>query len=851
MSRVRDAFGSVAILVAAGSMAPLFALDPQRSPDQYASRVWGKRDGLLGSWVYAILPSRPGYLWLGTGDGLLRFDGVRFTAYDRQTSPGLPADNVLALHEGRDGRLWVGTLRGLAVGDARGSRPFERVEGVGSTAVESIAEDSDGTVWAMTEEAVWHLEGNRVTRLGPEQGLPGEGYRAVCSDPTGGLWLATNKGLARIEGLRATETYGVRDGLASNEVMSVLVDAEGTLWVGTGQGLARRAKGGAFEQVEAVGARIVRALLEDRDGGLWAGTRDGLLRASGGPRDLIGRGAGLADEHISALAQDLGGNLWVGTEAGGLARLRDGRARVYGKAQGLTHEVIWSVLEGLDGSVWIATDGGGLDRLRGDRASLATTEEGFANESVYALFEDHAGTLWFSTGAHGLCRLAGGHANCITKPFSDDLVRCLLEDKQGQLWAGTSAGLVRINGTVAEPMATEDAHGPTVTSLAEGPSGMLWVGTKSGLWQVEHGTLRRVVISGKPHSDPVGALHVDVDGTLWLGTVDAGLQRLRDGHLASVTSRHGLPSDSVLSVLDDGAGRMWLSTGQGIVALARSDVEAAANGSAARIKAVVITEAEGLRDRECSGGVQPSAWMGRDGRLWYPTIGGVAVVDPRHARMNAKPLSILIEEIVADGRRLNPDGDLALAAGTRHLEIRYSAPSFAAPERLRFEHRLEGLDPAFVAASSDRVAHYTTLGPGQYRFKVRAANEDGVWSEEEAPLSFTVRPYVWQTLWFYALSGGLLVVAAATAFNLRVRGLRLHEQELQRRVAEEVAKVEVLSGLLPICAWCKKVRDDAGYWAQIEMYISARSKVAFTHGICPECASTLRSGLVSKGAPEK
>jgi streptogramin lyase len=673
--------------------------------------------------------------------------------------------------------------------------------------------------------------------------LPGDRYYALASDPAGGLWLATNKGVSRIDGTRAMETYGMRDGLTSDDAMSVLVDRDGNLWVGSGQGLARRAKGGStFQRVQAAGRRLVKAILQDHDGSVWAGTRDGLLRVAGGQADLIGRGAGLADEHVSALAEDAEGSLWVGTEAGGLARLRDGRAIVYAKAQGLTHEVVWSVMEGRDGSIWIATDGGGLDRLRGERASLATAEEGFAKENVYALFEDHAGTVWFSTGAHGLCRLVGGRADCIDKPFGDELVRCLLEDKKGQLWAGTSAGLVRIDGRAVYPVATEDGRRVTITSLAEGQEGTLWVGTKSGLCRLENGVVHRVSMGGQPHTDPVTALRAGADGTLWLGTTDAGLQRLRGGRLASVTSRQGLPDDSVLSVLEDGEDRLWLSTGQGIFAIARQELEAAADGRMAQVHATAITEAEGLRDRECSGGVQPAAWKGRDGRLWYPTIDGVAVVDARKARMNTKPPRILIEDVVADGQHLGSGDHLELPAGTRHLEIQYSAPSFLAPERIRFEHKLEGLDSTFVAAGTDRVAHYTALGPGGYRFRVRVANEDGVWSEREGPLGFAVRPHIWQTLWFYALSACALAAAIGASLHLRVRSLRLHENDLQRRVAEEVARVEVLSGLLPICAWCKKVRDDAGYWAQIESYISARSKVEFTHGICPQCAASLRKG---------
>jgi hypothetical protein len=283
-----------------------------------------------------------------------------------------------------------------------------------------------------------------------------------------------------------------------------------------------------------------------------------------------------------------------------------------------------------------------------------------------------------------------------------------------------------------------------------------------------------------------------------------------------------------------------MSTGEGIVGVARVDLEAAAEGGVGRLPTIIITEADGLRDRECSGGVQPSAWRGRDGRLWYPTIAGVAVVDPRQISLNTRMAGTLIEKAVADGQSLVPADRLELPAGTRHLEIHYTAPNFAAPERVRFEHQLVGFEPAFFRAGADRIAHYTLLKPGRYQFRVRAANEDGVWGEDAASLFFSVRPYFYQTAWFYALCTLALMGTAGAVFELRVRAMRSREQELKRRVAEELAQVKVLRGLLPICAWCKKVRDDAGYWNKIEAYVSQHSEVEFTHGICPECGEGLR-----------
>jgi ligand-binding sensor domain-containing protein len=840
--RTMGARAARALLAVAVSATPAAALDPERSASQYVLRAWGKRDGLPGAWVSAVLPSRTGYLWLATPDGLVRFDGAHFAIFNRRSSPGLPSDGIRALHEGRDGRLWIATSRGLAVGDARGRGPFERVTALRDLPIGSMDEDGDGILWVTTSEGVWRLEGGHATPLGVTLGQHGETYRALRGDPSGGFWLASAHGLARVDRTGTTARFTARDGLPSDDVLSVLVDRDGVVWVGTGKGMARRPKGGAFERVPAAGSRIVMDLVRDHDGNVWAATREGLLRVAGGRSELMGRAEGLPDEHTRALAEDADGNLWIGTEAGGLVRLRDGRATVYGRAQGLTHEVIWTVTEGRDGSIWIGTDGGGLNRLRAGRASLATAEPDLAHENVFALLEDRSGRVWFSTESHGLCRLTAERSRCV-RGGDEDLVRCVFEDKDGRIWVGTSGALLRDVDDALQGVATEDGKRIAVKALAQGPDGVIWVATSSGLRRIEGGIVRRVPIDGKPHAEDVDALLIDPNGTVWIGTLHAGLQRLRAGRLATFDSSQGLPSDTVLSVLDDGIGRLWMSSGEGIFGVARADLEAAAEGGAG-LRSVRITEAEGLRDRECSGGVQPSAWRGRDGRLWFPTIAGVAVVDPRRVGLNTRPASVLIEGVVADGRTLAPGGRLELPAGTRHLEIHYTAPSFAAPERVEFQHRLEGFESSFFRAGSDRVAHYSLLRPGRYKFMVRAANEDGVWGEDAAALDFSVRPYFWQTLWFYALCGAALLLAAGTTFELRVRALRSRERELQRRVAEELAQVKVLRGLLPTCAWCKKIRDDAGYWSEIEAYVAKHSEAEFSHGICPECRKRVKSGAI-------
>jgi len=805
------------------------------APFPYALRSWAKREGLPGAWVSAILPSRAGYLWLATPDGLVRFDGARFTVFNRKTAPGLPADRVHALHESRDGRLWVGTSRGLATGDARGREAFQRVVPIPAAPIISIDERSDGSLWIAAPDAVWRLDSGRSIGSVETRSAPDEVFSVLRADPSGGYWLGGSRGLLRVDASGGRRSYTRHSGLPSDDVLSLLVDRSGALWIGTASGAGRLFADGRMERVASTAGRLVMTLAEDGRGDVWAGTREGLLRLTGSGPTLVGRSDGLPDEHTRALAPDREGNLWIGTEAGGLARLREPRALVYGTAQGLGHDVVWSVAGGRDGSIWIGTDGGGLSRLHDGRVTPAIADAAFAHETVYALFEDRSGRLWFSTESRGLCSLERGVPRCSHRAPDDSLIRCLIQDRAGGIWVGSSGGLLRIVGNSLVPVPAEDGTRLVVEALHEGPDGVIWVGTSSGLARVRGDVVSRVAIAGQPHADNVAALASDPDGTLWIGTLHAGLQRLRGGGLAFLGSDQGLPSDSVLSIVADDAGRLWISAVDGIFGLRRADVGDVMDGRSTRLAAVGITDAEGLKDRECSGGVQPSGWRAADGVLYFPTIAGVAAVDPRRVLLNPKPPAVLIEGVVADGRRLDARAAVELPPGTRHLEIEYAAPSFTAPERVRFETRLVGLDQGFVPARDERVAHFAGLGPGRYRFLARAANEDGVWGEETATLAVQVRPYFWQEGWFSVLGAFLLLFAVCSVVELRTRMLRRRERELERRVAEEVARVRILKGLLPICAWCRKVRDDDGYWTELEAYVRDRTRADFTHGICPDC----------------
>jgi ligand-binding sensor domain-containing protein len=804
--------------------------DP-RSLSQCIREVWTYRDGLPHNVVHRVLAASTGYLWIGTQEGLVRFDGARFKVFARRETPGLVGDEINALLEDEHGILWIGTPYGLSRlrGDA-----FEIVGLGGDVSVSALAPDGEGGVWVATEAGgVRHVRAGKAALVERLVGLPDERVTSLWRGSGNDLWIGGQGGLARlVEGRLELPGKG---GLPSEVVRAVVQDRDGVVWVGTARGLARRRPGaGAFERVAFVGEADVYALLQDHEGGLWVGTGGGpLLRIVGEQVEPLTGSEGVPDVHT--LAEDAEGNIWVGTETGGLFRLRWGQVETVAREEGLSADVVWAVREGRGGVVWVASDGG-LDRIAGGRAEPAYAEQ-LRGTGVAALFEDRAGGLWVGTNRAGLVRFG---PRSVERYGADDglarsMARAVHEDARGTIWVGTNRGLFRMIGGRFHALARDPAlAGDKVNTIAERADGSLWVGTTTGLARVEDRRLVPAPAAGQSIRSDVAALRADPDGSLWIGSVGDGLARLSGGRLDRWTRREGLHEDTVLAILDDGLGHLWLSGNRGITRVRRSELNEVATGRRAAVAPTVLGTADGMRERECNGGVQPAAWRASDGRLWFATIRGVVVVDPARVRANPTPPPARIEELAVDGHPL-PQGDsLRFRPGTRRVDIRYTGLALAAADRIRFRHRLDGLEEAFFDAGGERVARYTNLGPGRYLFQVAAANETGVWGAA-ASLGFEIEPYPWQTSWFYLAAGLSAAALGLGAHRLRTRGLRRHEAELAIRVEEEVRKVKVLAGFLPTCAWCKRIRDDAGGWHRWEAYVSARTDAQFTHGICPEC----------------
>jgi diguanylate cyclase (GGDEF)-like protein len=819
-----------------------FALDPQRALTQSRLAVWVTDSGLPQNSINTIVQTRDGYLWIGTEEGLARFDGLRFTAFDRQNAPALRTPFISGLFEARDGTLWIGTYGGGLARLRNGRVEAFQPQILGSDRMRGMHESAQGVLSIATAGGgLLRIDGEKVTRFTTRDGLPTDRIWTLEDDGAGGLWIATHGGgVVRWRDGRVLQRLTTREGLSNDYARALLRDPDGTLWIGTDGGGVHAWRNGAIVHAittrDGLPSNLIRALHRDRDGSLWIGTDAGLARWRGGRAEAFGVAEGLPSAIVRSLFEDREGSLWVGT-TGGLVRLTDTRFLPYTRKEGLPVDAVRALLEDRQGRVWAGTEGGGLcsilpawsagvppagpqaSRLRLGTAALQcfTKADGLPHDAVYALAESGDGSLWVGTDGGGVARLRDGKfVETIAAQLPTLRVRSLVEAPDGALWISTTSGLAHVRGgTVTRVPELEDRQLRPLLLL---PNGELLVGTDgAGLWRVRGAPasspagsrasrLRRrdaaspaagtaafpatlIANAGRElQSDRVFSLVLDADRKhVWIGTSGGGLSRLdlETGGIRTLTRRDGLHDDVVFQIVD--SGDLWMTSNRGLYRVDRNRVLEAMRGAHGGLHGTVYGTSDGMPSSECNA-ASPAAMRTRDGRLWIATARGIAVVDPRVDRRNTVAPPVHIEEVLVDGVPV-PRGALRIRPGTQRLEVRYTAVSLRAPERVHFRYMLDGYDTEWVSAGASRVAHYTKLAPGDYTFRVTAMNEDGVPSAGEARLPMRVDPRWYETWWARLLALALIAAAVWGAMRLRIAAMRARKNEELARAYEHVHRM--------------------------------------------------------------
>lgn len=755
---------------------------------QYRFDHWTADNGLPQNSVRDIVQTRDGYLWLATLDGLVRFDGVRFTVFNKSNSPGIISNHFLKLYEDGQGDLWASThSSGLTRLQQGRFTTYTSADGLPDNAVMSMGGDGQGNLLLFFGLRMFRwfegkfqpaddlrLTGNPVPsdkaqhppgfKVGGDVVffVGGQSHRwetatelwlpfSLAQDHNGTPWLSSQAELLRYENGRAVRINPQQDGLP-----------------------------GAPAQFVYGHSQTLHVFSRKKDGSLWL-------------TDLASMQSQLVTEKppegldIRVVYADREGNYWFG--ARGLFRARRQTVTAYSKAQGLMAREVYPILEDRAGTIWIGSMADGLFRFQ--NGVFSQLPDPFSARSYHtSLFEDRAGRLWVN-GRQRIVngRLARDPTEEVLPPEMGDCWT-MYEDQEGAFWFGTERGVVRYKGGMRTHFTTKDGLAGDDTKVIIGDdAGGLWLGSYGGLTHFSDGRFTAWTEADGLPGNAVRALKKDSDGALWIGTFDSGLGRFKDGRFTRYTQRDGLFDNGVFQILEDDFGWVWMSCNRGIYRVRKQELNEFAQGKISTVTAVAFGKSDGMENAECNGGRWPAGIRARDGKLWFPTMSGVVVIDPAAITTNAQPPLVVLEGLKIDNRSValetweaavgDPRSAIQIRPGQENFEIEYTAPSFINSANLRFKYKLEGLDQGWVEAGTRRTAYFSYVPPGDYTFTVIAANNDGVWNKEGKSVRITVLPPFYSTWWFLTL--GALAVGGAIFAALKSRVAQIERRHVAQR----------------------------------------------------------------------
>ena len=804
----------IALVILLACCACASALDPSVDISQYAHTAWKIRDGFFKGRIFAMAQTPDGYIWLGTEFGLLRFDGVRTVPWESPTGENLPSNFVLSLLAARDGRLWIGTSEGGLV--SWKDDKLTHYPDLDGQSVVALLEDREGTVWAAGEGVptgrLCALRADSTQCYGKDGGL-GVFVEALYEDPAGQLWVGGPHGKLWRWKPGPAKSYAMPDKVVTAQAL-LTVD-NGSLLIATQNGIRKLVDGKPTEyRVLSRGKFDPRSLFRDRDGGLWIGTSDrGLLHVHQGRTDVFSQSDGLSGDDVLTIFEDREGNIWVAT-LNGLDRFREFAVPTISVKQGLSNGNPWSVMAAKDGSVWLGTRDGlnkwdngqvtvyrkqgnhslTLAARQGDGQIAETavrniSSSGLPSDNIHSLFQEDDGRIWVST-SRGVA-IFENDSFALISGIPEGQVHGFTADKAGNVWLShQDDGLFRMRGgrvveRIPWPKLGVDAFAEAL--LFDPAQGGLWLGSPtSGLTYFSGGKVRASYSSAAGLEGGITSLQMDEDGAL-LVTTASGLSRVKNGRVATLSSKNGLPCNGIHSAIEDDSHALWVYATCGLLRISRAEWNAwateadAASDKAAkrRIQFTLFDSSDGVRSYELVSGYSPHVAKSKDGRLWFPALDGVAVVDPRRLPINKLPPPVRIEQVTVGRKIYEVSSGLRLPRRARDLQIDYTALSLVAPEKVRFRYILEGRDSAWQDVGNRRQAFYTNLPPGNYRFRVIACNNSGVWNEQGASLDFSIVPAYYQTNWFRMLCILTFLGMVWLVYHLRIRALERHQTEIQ------------------------------------------------------------------------
>ncbi len=792
-------------------------LKPHRNISEYSHRSWDSKNGFLPYSINIILQTRDGYLWLGTDEGLVRFDGMEFSTFNTSNTKAFKTNNISSLVEDRDGRLWIGCRDGGLLSYYDDSFTYYLIkDSLKDDRILSMCLDHENNLWIGTNSNLSYISLDEI----PKQTFSGEQCIPKLSDIDFSIYYATSlfcdaggvvwvvaKGTSHIVRISSgnKEKKMIFGTPIQAHIQCFLSDTKGRNWVGTGFGLKVlrdnnlylfSAKNGLFNFG-------VTSLIEDQIGNLWIGTHgNGLYKLdTAGYINKFYVKDEISLDRVMSLFEDTEGGIWIGTRGGGLHRLQKKIFKTYTTNDGLSDNRVWSICESRNNDIWIGTQKG-LNKLSFGKSSVAITRLSIPGDEkddiVRTIIEDHSGVLWIST-KNNIFRYVNQK---IEQHMSFGWARAMAVDSANRMWiGGVGAGLVRVQKESYQKYFAEgrNLHRDIfqIKVICFDDKGSLWFGTKDGLYQIKGDSLYYFDKEPALTGNAVMTLFNDSKGILWITVYGFGLFRFNTEdskkQFSHITRDNGLIDNTIYSILEDDYGKFWFGSNKGIFSINRKELVEFCDGKISSVHSVAYGLEAGMESIECNGGNHPSAIKSRDGRLWFPTMGGVTVVDPSNLNQKQDSLKVYIPKTIVDGVELLTNRLQQLEPGNkRKIEFRYTAINFSNPENVRFKYRLEGYEDDWIDAKSQRTIYYLNVPPGRYTFRVIASMDEQAWRSNEAAISFEIPPHFWETSIFKILAGIFIlgIIVSITRFLIS-RKLKHHKHLLEQQSTLEQERLRI------------------------------------------------------------
>lgn len=778
-------YALIGFLVLFGGSAT--ALDPTVAITQYVHEFWTVNEGLPDNGIRGIFQTPDGYLWIRTATALIRFDGIRFVVFDNTTTPAFRGVVITAAYGDRLGRIWIGTSRGELLLFQSGVWKLIPLKGINHS-IEAILEDHTGALWIASEGSglLRIMNGDR-TIFTVNNGLASNLVKCLYEDSVGSLWIGTSDGMIGRYQNGNWKSYGFNDPQSRKVVIAIAQDNQGNVLAGTKYGGLKRFSDGKWIPFGSSGDDSVAAIILDRNRNLWIGNeKNGLSRLSSSTWDHYSAENGLGSDLVNSLFEDREGSLWVGTDDAGLHRFRNPKGQMFTHAEGLPDTLTRVVAEDHDGNVLVGTGTGLFAWNNGKWSSPAAALTGV----VSSLFPASDGSLWIGS-PKGLFRIIDGKLSRIVfNNQADSIVLAIYEDREGSVWVGTRPdGLYCLkDGKWIHFTSDNGLTNNSVRYILQDRQGSIWVATNGGgINCLSNGKWRSYTTREGLSENRVASLYEDSSGRLWIGTDGGGLDCLVNNRLKNITTAQGLFNDSIWGILEDDLGYLWMDSEGGIFRVNKKELDDFVDEKRNDVVSVLV--AAGLKP---TGGAQTSAWKAKNGNLWFALTKGLLVLDP-HKVEDKNPVvpTVIVENATIEGITIHPiKGESLSARSIRDVEFQYTCLSLLQPQKNRFKYMLKGFDKDWIDSGTRRSAFYTNLPPGNYEFRVKACNNDGIWNEQGESIPFEILPFFYETPWFYAACGLFAFGTIAGGYRFSVHRSKVREAKLSALVASRTGELQ-------------------------------------------------------------